>query len=364
MGKPEDLTATIDAPEADRTDALYHIRRVPLPPGELVPEWAVDKDASDVYEAYGAAIDYVVSRHWNSALEILETEGGYSELVLLRSQLQRRLDALRQEANRRVAAERLKRRVADVVKHEADRLGPASRVGDVLEAPNVLEHGVWRWEPHFSGAQVRRGVLPGDEPEQVVIRSAEIDELAAQSGERGRLGLGASWTWEEAVSRTALTVFDRTSELPSARSDLYELLAFRIEVIDQVLREHEVLGRAGPFGSDSTHRIQLDAEQEAFLRAAAAAIIEVEDEARNPSSPATGTRSWSNVRGRIEVALGRSKSYVERVAGKRFVHYGGPAWVRGEGSGRRTDVEIADTYAQFVRVMKAYVKASGLGERS
>ena len=358
MGKPEDLTATIDAQEVDRTGALYRVREVPLPPGRLVPEWAISDDAGDIYEAHEAAIDYVVSRHWNSALEVLGRDGGYSELVLLRSQLQDRLATLNREAEQRSARGRLARYLARVIEYESERLGRTSRVGEVLDR-NHPDHDVWRWEATPSLVQMWCGHLPDDEPEQVVLRSPFVDALVAQVGENRLVSFNRSLTWQEAALQAEPSIFDFVDDRDE--QGLAELVEFRIEVVDQVLREYEILGVAGAYDSGASRHLGLDAEQEEFLRAAVVAIHRVEAQAAGASGAKAG-RSWNNVRKTMELELGRSSNYLERVAEKSFTLFGGPAFEKEtlSGSGRKGERRTIERYRRFVRVMGAYARAAGL----
>lgn len=317
---------------------------------------------------YDDVVQELVSPHWNSAVDILKGGDGYQTLCLLRDKLADRLS----EHDRRVALESLPGMLAPwvqgILDHELKTHGRRASLGDSLDQPSSPSRP-WAWEQAWSQGQHHGGYVADAKPAMLTLRSPYLDDVLKTDEERQvlrqRFAFDRNSTWAEALQsvKKSAVLYRR---LPSGQSlRLRDLIGFRLEVTDHVLREYELLGHVGTFEEGQRRAIVLSAEQETFLNAALDAIAAAEADAANPKAAHKGRLSWSNVRGRMSLAVGWDTTRLENFAESEFRLFGGPAFEKQEGRGRGPlprDEERA-RYERFCRVMRAYDDARNRARR-
>jgi hypothetical protein len=370
----------LDAAEAERIAAVYDVRSFPLPPGDLLGDTVFDNDQRGT-DLFDEAAKQAVAPHWNSAVYLLRGPDGYIALVRLRDRLAGHIAGIVREADQRSIRASIARSVGRILASEAERHGSDTAIGASLDGLPLSAHGNgWSWEPRRSwpqeegaeeggaeeeGAEEEGTVVPYSPPALFALRSAYLDALVAASESEHRdtfVEVQRDWTWARALS-AASSAESRFSR-KGFGTDVVDLAEFRLKVVEQVLREHELLGHVDEFGTGAHRRVELTSEQTAFLDAALAAIAEVEADAEDPSNKRR--RSWSNVNGRMSDKTGWHLSTLERIAEKSFTLFGGPAFVKQEerGSGPLPRGEEAERYRRFCTVMEAYGQARSAPERS
>ena len=351
----------IDSKEAARTDAIYDVRRMPMPPGDL---WPDDESLSDEER-----FDFVASRHWNAAVALLDDGAGYANLVQLLARLEHHLAEHDDEERRASAERRLYRYVGQIIESESERLGATAQVGEVLEPSRAPDHDLWRWEPRLSWAQTQSGPMPGTKPERVALRSSVVDDLVAQ-GDRidHMVEFDRDATWQELLDdhdamRFVYELGPNAAERKAER--VRRLVEFRRQIVSQVLREVEILGHVGYYdpgalGPTSHGHVDLDDDQQTFLDAALASLQEMREEIERHGAVQSGRLSWANVRKRIEDKTGWDTKTVEGIAEEKFVLNGRPAFVKGvgRGSGPFERKDEQGRFLQFVELMSLHRRAT------
>ena len=345
----------LDKAEADRIAEAHDIRTYPVPPRKLLSERPQDSDD------YDGLLDRAVAPHWNSAVDLLRAgPEGYLALTRLRDRLADESSRLGREGEQVSLPAEIARRVHRVLSYEAERYGAestlAASIPDRPEASGMLW---WSWEPRWSLDQEHAPISFDDPPALFVLRSPDIDGLVSEYAGTGTLvEFERDTTWASNLSRVSDAGL-WYSDVSALSRYVDELVEFRLKVVEQVLREHEVLGHVQEFGEGEPRRAVLSDEQTTFLDVALAAIGAVEAEVDDPTSPAKGRRSWSNVSAKMHDKTGWSGNRLEGIAQNDFGLFGGPAFVKreGRGSGPLTRAEEADRYALFCRVMRAYDRA-------
>lgn len=340
----------LDAAEADRIAAVYDVRSYPVPPGELLTEQTED------YGHYDELFERAVAPHWNAAVGLLRSGAdGYLALVRLRDRLAGHVAAVVHTSDEQSALAALARSVRRVVAREAERHGLDAVIGTSLDdrPPSATEDGWW-WEPRRSWGQEEGTVVPDSPPAFFVLRSAYLDTLASKTdSEQGDIFVEVQrgWTWGRALGRATSTEGRFSRQRSGLGTDVADLAEFRLKVVEQVLREHELLGHVAEFGVGGDRRVRLSDEQADFVRAALAAVrfVEAEVDRGEASAP-----SWDAVQKQITADDESWKSKrSERVATELG------AFEKGEGSGRPTDAQVRARYEQFRGRVMALARAAG-----
>ena len=294
--------------EADRLAANRRFRVIPTPPGDVLV-----RDPQDDLD-YREVIAETVAPHWNSAVAMLASgTDGYLALVTLRDRLKGRLAEERRGDELDDLLDHIRARVLAVLRKEADAHGAET---NLLASSLALSQGSdHKWVSAYRTADV--ATTQADPPSLYCLHDAEtLARVADYKALLGPHGFDESRTltqfdrdatWASCIGQVAqrLRLFKRSTAW-EARA---EVVQFRLSVIDQVLREHEVLGYVGVYG-ESPRLVELDDEQETFLRAALRALKLVDKKKDKPT--------WFAIQTEMQWLTGRSRNWLERVAQDRF----------------------------------------------
>lgn len=218
---------------ADRADQFVNIRTLPRPPLYL---------QEDAYSSEQAVA--LVAPHWNSAVEVLESgPSGYSALVQLHDRLVGHLQSVTETASWLESRSVLLDRVLDALHQEMHEHGADTEVYASLgENPATGELAEWRWM-----VEKGRYVL-----ERVGRYVDEIWRDHASRIQRYRV-VYPHETWGDALSRTT-SAYERTEQRLIPLDHRRDLVRFRLEVMEQVLKEYELLGLVKQLEQDSAPR--------------------------------------------------------------------------------------------------------------
>ena len=341
--------------EADRLAMGRRVRTVAPLPGSLLPEDPRDN------EHYGELMDGVTAPHWNSAVDTLRSgPQGYLALLQMRDRLDERLDRERRVYERAEVTRSVAARVGRIVRAEANRHG-ASTMMYVSLRDSGGGTSDWEWAPEDAVVDFIPLPRPVDMPDQYRLVDAEVTELLERYSTlrerdsvpfpRALLSFNPEDTWDDCERIVAGRTWSwKPGATEKWRERRVELIEFRLSVVEQVLSEHEVLGYVGEYG-ESPRPVELDEEQEEFLKAALRAFELVDKRKLEPT--------WFAIQGKLAEWTGRSRNQLERIAEKRF-----DAFEKGSGSGRPSAQDVEERYSLFRRQTERWARSSGIGSAS
>lgn len=344
----------LDAAAADWIASVYDVRTFPLPPGDLLGEIVFENDQHG-YDLFDEAAKRAVAPHWNSAVDLLRGADGYLALVRLRDRLASYVAGIVREADQRSIRASIARSVGRILAHEAERHGADTEIGTALDGWLPSGDDEWQWEPRRSQGQEEGTVVPATPPALFALRSAYLDALVAASENENRdmfVEVQRNWTWDRALSAASSTESRFSRNAFGTGTNVVDLAEFRLKVIEQVLREHELLGHVDEYGAGGGRRVALDEEQVVFVQAALSAIHAVESEVADGIASAP---SWDAVRKRIGDETGWGTTRTERAATKLG------AYEKHVGSGRPTADQVRSRYEQFRERVVALADPAGAG---
>ena len=347
----------VDAAEADRIATVYNVRSYPAPPFGLLTEAPRDYEQDEELTRRDAA------PHWNSAVDLIrQGVDGYLALVHMRDRLAAHLAELTHQERQVSLPAEIDYVVRRILIYESKRHGPDATLEDSLEGDLPLGDTRWSWELRFSSAQVDGPEVLDEPPALLALRAPEVDRLVAEYegwDAQSLVEFERGATWAQCIEKQSNGEVWRILGVRGPDPDVVQLVEFRLKVVEQVLREHEVLGHVDEFGAGARRRLAPSSDQTSFLDAAVAAIEAVEAEASDATSAETGRQSWANVSAKMTIATGWSTGRLERFAERDLTLFGGPAFEKreGRGSGPLPRGEEAERYARFCRVVRAYDRA-------
>ncbi len=347
----------LDAAEADRIAAAYKVRTFPLPPGDLLGDEVFEIDEQGV-ERHDEAAKRVVAPHWNAAVDLLgDGAEGYLALLRLRDRLAGRVAEFVREADQGSIRAEITSSVRQILSHEAKRYRPDLTIGDALAgATPPADNAGWWWEPRLSYRQQQFPVA-GAPPAIVALRSTYLDGLVSTYEWEFKdtlVEFEREWKWSRALQRATANEAQAERAMRDRDDRVHELAEFRLRVVEQVLREQELLGYVTEFDVGEVRHVALDDEQAEFVRAALAAIRSVEANSAKGKAPAA---TWDAVQKQITATDSTWGSHrIERVATTLG------AFERLRGSARPTNNQIRDRYERFRERIVALTASAGAEE--
>lgn len=250
---------------ADRLEQHLGIRSLPRPPGYLLRNYrdawltgSLAPTRTQPIEPFPKFIDgrlhpvlEYVAPHWNEAVRMLNSGGewlgvseyGYSSLVQMRDRLQDHLKKADAESAPLEAQSVLLERSRWAFWREFDEYGPDAKVAATLgDEPAQRDGSVWRWVKEDPWMYVLH-LDEGDDEEHHDVFWNHFLELWKKYG-RSIMTFRKAFvndTWRDAVHR-AEGGFEDAEERLAPLNRLRSVLRFRKGVIEQVLKEHEILG--------------------------------------------------------------------------------------------------------------------------
>ena len=246
-------------------------------------------------------------------------------------------------------------RVTYIVREEASRHGADSTIASSLRSREPSTEP-WDWAQkasvlNLSFSESNRSVpswyrLEDPEVARLLAEYDEIQDLDSKPFPDGLVSFSGEATWAgcERVS-TGLTWHYSKQATEEWRERRVELTEFRLAIVEQVLREHEVLGYVGVYG-ESPRQVELGDEQETFLNAALRALKQVDARKLKPS--------WFAIQGAMSQGTGMSRNKLERIASD--LH----AFVKASEGTRPSAQEINDRYELFRRQVERHAREAGI----
>ena len=258
-------TNAVSPLEADRLAEGRRLRTIAQLPGSLLPDNPRDNDH------YDDLVNGVTAPHWNSAVALLQSgPQGYLALLQMRDRLDKHLEKEQRVYERADVTRRVAVRVCQIAQAEAKRYGGATTLYASFRDERDTT-GDWEWTPDSSGLSFGQLPRPADMPDRYCLTDAEVSGLLGQYDAlqdrdsppfpRSLLSFDPEYTWGDFERVAAGHCRRPTDDWRERRTDLIE---FRLSVVEQVLREHEVLGYVGEYG-ESPRPVELDEEQEEKL---------------------------------------------------------------------------------------------------
>lgn len=345
---------------AEAADVLatdLDIRGIPLPPAHLlrVRTQKVPK------EAVGAAAEAFVLPHWNFAVELINQGGaGYSALLNMRTRLKEHWDRV-DRRERQVEAQRIGvHNVRVFLFDEAALYGANMTLRESLEPlapPDEQDKDGWYWQ-HAQSALTAPVSISGDFGCRTFALRTPGHEGASDSRSedfytpRSVREFHPEATWVDCIKH--VEDFEDVT-LHGIDSEELSVISFRLEIIEQVLREHEVLGFVGEIktGDGSPPHISLSEERRSFVRAALKAIPKVESDV---DAGIRRFRSFTAVLEEVELILGWGNTRFKRVA----TELGAFQEREGEGGGPPTTPVRRKQYSDFCSRIREVALLAGI----
>ncbi len=216
---------------------------------------------------------------WNDTVRLLDGGAGYGLLSKLLAKARERLAANEERESELQATVLILQRMVGVLEAEAETRGGAATVDRSLVESGSSGGARWSWV----GVERISPTHSGPQPEGILLRLEEPSVQEAIDEHPGLADLAVvkaapSSTWDALLSRARIQLrraseTDHHIRLESEQA----MLTGRVHVIENVLREFEVIGYVN--WMDKTQRlvIELDDDQEEFVAAAIEAIAAIDD---------------------------------------------------------------------------------------
>ena len=204
---------------------------------------------------YKETFDRLVQPHWNQMVGLLNEQGGYGELLTLRSRIQERFDTAEEQHNKSEKILHGYQMALDLLISESKYHGPDNILRNTLGHDKLINSKpkYWTWGVVYMSDEPFDDLQKSDHFYSPRVTDLYKSFFAADAFPEYLYPIKGSKTWREMIEETK-TSLKLYSDKDENLEGLIDILRLRLNVLHAVLHEYELLGKA--------EKYQLIAEKE------------------------------------------------------------------------------------------------------
>ena len=194
---------------------------------------------------YKETFDRLVQPHWNQMVGLLNEQGGYGELLTLRSRIQERLDTAEEQHNKNEMILRGYQMAMHLLASESRHYGLDHTLRETLghiELNNSTPNH-WTWGVVYTSDEPLDDLPSSDHFYSPRVTDLYKSFFAADAFPEYLYPIQGSKTWREMIEETN-TSLKLYSDKDENLEGLIDILRLRLNVLHAVLHGYELLGKA------------------------------------------------------------------------------------------------------------------------